>query len=186
MSNMPNRFARQIQRDRFPVEALDGFALHLFQQVLFVGRDVVDQLLRKRFLLGKRLRLAHRALGHFDVAAALGNHGTHQRGGVILHLLFHDVVHLAAAQGHRMGRAGIGARSHGRHVRALQNEEAGRSRPAAAGRDVNNHRNRRRQNFLDDVAGGVQQAARRIQSRSATPDLYCARLRPGRGRCTPR
>ena len=36
-----------------------------------VGRDDVDQLLRQRFLLGERLRLAHGALRDGDVASAL-------------------------------------------------------------------------------------------------------------------
>ena len=159
----PDGFVRQIERDRLPVETFDGFALHLLQQVLLAGRHVVNQLLGERFLVGKGLRLAHRALGHFDIASALGDHGAHQRGGVILHLLFHDVVHLAAAQRDRMGRTGVGPGSHGRDVRAFQDEEPGRRCPAAAGRDVNDYRNRRGQNFLDDVAGGFQQAAGRIQ-----------------------
>src|SRR5713101_4209773 len=67
-----------------------------------------------------------------SLAAAFGGNGTHQRGGVVLHLFFHNVVHFAAAQGHRMRRAGIGARSHGSHVCAFENEEARRRGPAAA------------------------------------------------------
>jgi hypothetical protein len=87
----------------------------------------------ERFLVGERLTLADGLLGERAIAPALG-HDAAQRGGrVVLDLLLHDGIHLAAHQ-HGMRRAGIGARRHGRDVAGLQDEEARGGRARAAGR----------------------------------------------------
>ena len=78
------------------VEALEALAIHLVKEILFAGSHIVDEMLRESLLLGERLRLAHGAFRHFDIAAALGGDGPHECSGVVLDLLFHDVVHLAA------------------------------------------------------------------------------------------
>ncbi len=50
-----DRFAGQIERMRFSVEALEGLALHLAEQVVWTRSDVVDEMLRECLLLGERL-----------------------------------------------------------------------------------------------------------------------------------
>ncbi len=76
------------------IEALEAFAVDLAEKIVFAGGDVVDQVLRKGFLLGEGLGFAHRAFGDFDVAAAPGNHGAHERGGIVFDFLLHHVVGL--------------------------------------------------------------------------------------------
>ena len=93
-----------------------------------------------------------------DVAAARSDERTHEGGGIVFHLCLHDVVHLLATKIHRMCRSGVGARSHRRNVSRLENEEAGRRRVGAAGGDIDDDGYRRRQNGLDDVARGIDQA----------------------------
>ena len=62
---------RHVQRHARTVVALERAAFDRAQKRLLVRRDHIDQLLLQRFLLGERLRLAHRALGHGHVAPAL-------------------------------------------------------------------------------------------------------------------
>ena len=133
ISKGSHRLAHQVQSFSLAIESLDGFSLHLLEQVFFTGSDVVDELLRQRLLFGERFGLAYRGFGDLNVPAALGNHRTHQRGGIVLNFFFHYVVHLAAADGDRMSCARVGPRSHGRHVGAFQNEESSRCGPASPG-----------------------------------------------------
>jgi hypothetical protein len=44
-----------MQRGLASIEALDSFAVELFEQVRFIGSDVFDQVLVEGFLLRKRL-----------------------------------------------------------------------------------------------------------------------------------
>ena len=62
-----------------------------------------------------------------------------------------------------MSGTGVGPGSHCRDVRAFEDEESRRRCPAAARRDVDDYRDPRGQDFLDDLAGGFQQATGRIQ-----------------------
>ncbi len=78
------------------VKALEGFAFHLAKEIVFAGSDVVDEMLRQRFLLGERLGLANCALCDLDIATALGGDRAHQSGSVIFQLFLHHVVDLAA------------------------------------------------------------------------------------------
>ena len=48
-----------------------------------------------------------------------------------------------------MRRAGVGARRHGGHVAGFQQEEAGRGGASAAGRDIGDDGNRRRDDLFD-------------------------------------
>ena len=134
-------------------------ALQLLEQVVFAGCYVVDQFLRKRFLIGERLGLADCGFGDLNIAAALRNYRSQQGGGIILDFFLHRVVHLAAAERDGMSRAGVGSGRHGRNVGAFENEKSGGRGPASAGRDVDDYGHRRGQDFFDDVAGGFKQAA---------------------------
>ena len=97
------------------------------------------------------------------VASALAADAAQVRGGVVLHLLLHHGIHLAAHQD-RVRRAGCGSRRHGRDVARLQQEESGRCRAPAAGRHIGHHRNRRRDNLFDGGAHRVHQSARCVES----------------------
>jgi len=76
----------------FSVETLDRLAVDLAEKILFVRSYVIDEMLRERFLVGKRLGFAHRTFRHFHVASAAGNHRTHESGGIVFDFLFHFVV----------------------------------------------------------------------------------------------
>ena len=122
----------QVERDGRAVEALEAFSAQLAKQVLLVRGDVVDQFLVERFLFGERLGFAYGAFGEFDVAAALGNDGTHQGGGVVLDFFHHGLVGLAE-ESHGMGGAGVGAGSHGGDIGGFENEDSGRGGAAPVG-----------------------------------------------------
>src|SRR5580698_3033222 len=58
-----------------------------------------------------------------------------------------------------MRRSGVGSRSHGSHIGRFEEENSGRTGAAAAGCDVEEDRNRRIRDLLDDVAGGFNGAS---------------------------
>ena len=72
-----HRLAHEVESFSPPIESLDGFSLHLFEQVFFTGSDVVDQLLRQGLLFGERFGLPYGGFGDLNIAAALGNNRTH-------------------------------------------------------------------------------------------------------------
>ncbi len=74
-------------------------------------------------------------------------------------LVFMTSSGLAAADGDGMGGSGIGAIGHGGDVGGLEDEESGGGGAGAAGRDEDDDGDRRRFDFGDDLAGGVEQAA---------------------------
>jgi hypothetical protein len=78
----------------FSVETPDRLAVDLAEKILFVRSYVIDEMLRQRFLIGKRLGFAHCAFGDLHVASAAGNHRTHEGGGIVFDFLFHFVVGL--------------------------------------------------------------------------------------------
>ncbi len=152
-----------MQLHRLAVEALDGAAFELVEQVALIMRDYVDQVLLQSFLIGPRLRLAHRGLRQLHVAPSRPDVRAHEGGRVVLDLGLHGVVHLLAAESDGMRRSGVGPGSHGRHVGGFEDEEASRSRSRPAGSNIDDDRYRRGQDLLDDGASGIQQAARRAQ-----------------------
>ncbi len=87
-----DRLADEIQSDLLAVEALEALAIDLPEEIVLAGGNVVDQMLRESFLIGEGLGLAHGAFGHFDIAAAPGDDGTHEGGRVVLDLLLHHVI----------------------------------------------------------------------------------------------
>src|SRR5690348_9201292 len=100
-------------------------SVNLAEQILLVACDVVYKARFKRFLISEGLRLAHGALRHLDIASALGDHRPHQRGGIILDLLSHDLVGLPAADGDWVCRAGVGSGGHRRNVGGYKDEKTG-------------------------------------------------------------
>ena len=165
MPNGTDGLARQFESDFFAVKALEAFTVNLTEKIFLVGCHVVDEMLAKGFLLGERFGLAHCAFGYLDVAAAPRNHGTHQGGGIVFNLLLHLVVGLDrgwADEQHGVCRAGVGSGGHGGDVGGFEYENSRGTGAAAAGRDVNDDRNLRSRDLLDDLAGGFDEASRCI------------------------
>ena len=166
---------RRVQGLRAAVEARHRAAVELRQQLALVRRDQIDQVLIERLPLGEGLALAHRRFGQRAVAPALGRDAAQVGGGVVLHLLLHHRVHLAAHQ-HRMRRAGVGARRHRRHIAGFQNEEARRcGAPAARAPHRSPPEPARQTMLLDRVAHGVHQAAGRVQANQQQRGVFAAR-----------
>ncbi len=67
------------------------------------------------------------------------------------------------ADGHGVGRADIGARGHGGHVRRLGDEDPGGGGPGPAGRDKDDHRHPGVGDGLDDLPHGAIQPPRGVQ-----------------------
>src|SRR5258708_4655094 len=120
-------FARELQGNGLAVETLDWMSVNLFEQIVFVGGDVVNEFLGQSLLISKRLGFANRGFRYSGISAPLGNHGSHERSRIIFDLLLHHVVHLASSQGDGVGSSGIGARRHGGHVRGLKDEKSRRT-----------------------------------------------------------
>ena len=176
--NLDRGAARCAATVRVPSKRVTSRPSSCGEQIALVGRDQLDQVLVERLALGERLAFAHGLLGQRAVAAALACDAAQIGGRIVLHLLLHDGVHLAAHQ-HRMRRAGIGARRHGRHVAGFQNEEAGGCRARAARRDVSNHRHGRGDDLLDGLAHGVHQAAGSVQADQNERGMFLLGLRDG-------
>src|ERR1700730_5958789 len=73
-----NGLANQIEGNRPAVESFYLLALQLFEKVVRAWRHVVNQFLRQRFLIGKRLRLTHGGFGDFHIAASFPYHRSHE------------------------------------------------------------------------------------------------------------
>ena len=82
-------------------------------------------------------------------------------------ILFRSRYPSASVQHHRMRRSGIRPRGHRRDVAGLEEEEAGRSRARAGGRDQGDDRYRRSEDLLDDLPHCVGKAPG-----GAQPDQY--------------
>ena len=145
------------------VEARDGAAVERGEQLAIAGGDQIDEMLVQRLLLGERLALTHGRLGQVAVAAALGADAAQVGRGIVLHLLLHDGIHLDAHR-YRMRRAGVGARRHGGDIARFQQEEAGRCGAPAAGRNISDYRNRRRDDLFDGVPHGVHETSGSVEA----------------------
>ncbi len=157
-----NGLACKVQRSGRSVEAFESFSLHLAKEVFGTRGNVVDEMAGERFLLGEGLRLAHGALGTFDVASALGCEGAHEGGSVILDFAIHLIVGLdlhRTNERDRMRGAGCRSGSHGGDVGGFENKYSRGTCVPAGGRHVDDHRHGRTGNLLDDLAGRTDQAA---------------------------
>ena len=120
----PDHLPHQVQLDFLAVKTLDGSALKLLEQIVFVRGDNVDELVLERLVFGKRFGLADRTFGYFDIPSTLRGNCAHERRRVVFELLLHDLVELAAAHADRMSRPGVCARGHGCHVGCFQDEKS--------------------------------------------------------------
>ena len=93
----------------------------------------------------------------------LGGDTAHIGHHVVFHLPGHGLFNIFSSDIDRRGRADIGPRGHGRHVRSQNDHHAGRSGPGAAGGNENDHRNPGIEQSLDDGPHGGIQTARRVQ-----------------------
>ena len=163
--------AGELESDFLAVEALETLALHLAEKIVLAGGYVVDEMLREGFLLGEGFGFADGTFGDLNIASAPGNDGAHQGRGIVLDLLLHLIVGLDrgwAEEQHGMRRAGVGSGSHGRDVGGFEDEDSSRTGAAAAGRYVEDDRDLRIRDLLDDVASGFDEASGGIDL-----DQYC-------------
>src|ERR1019366_679712 len=121
----------QMERDRFPIEPLDWFAIELLEQVVLIAGYVINQVQVESFLVSPGLRLAYRGFRQRHIASSETDERTHKGSSVVFELLLHYVIQLLATQGDRMRRSGIGSRSHGSNVGGFEDEESCRSGPRA-------------------------------------------------------
>src|SRR5215469_11716936 len=67
---LDNRRTDQIQCRCPSVKPFDRLAFDLLEQVILVTRNVIDQMLVKRLLIGKRLRFAYRRFGQRHISSS--------------------------------------------------------------------------------------------------------------------
>ncbi len=151
-----------MQRQLVPVQARNLAAIERGQQFGVVVRNQVDEVLVQRLLGGVGVRGVHGLLCCVGVAVAPRHVGAQKCLGVVLDLLAHGRVGLAAKLEHRVRRSGVGSGGHGGHVRRLKQKEARRAGARSGRRHIHNDRNPRIQNRSRHGPGRVQQAARRV------------------------
>src|SRR5580692_5328105 len=159
-----DRLAGEFQGHRLPVEAFKTLAFHLVKKIVVAGGYVVDQALGQRLLFGERFGFEHRTLRDLDIAPSFGSDRTHQSRRIVLNLALHLVVKLGRQRSnqHRMRRTRVGSRSHGCDVGRFENENSSRTRAAATGCNVDNYRNLRGSDLLEDLPRGIDQPSWRI------------------------
>ena len=146
------------------VKAHDRSAVNLGEQVVDILGDHVDEIGLKRILFRERGAVQDRILGQLAVAPALVSDGPQRGCRVVFDLLFHGSLQFAAQRQDRLRSPGVRAWSHCGHVRRNEDDEACRSRMAAAGRNVGYDRNRRGKNRLHDLVGRLQHASGRVEA----------------------
>ena len=147
------------------VEARDGRAIQLLEQVTDVGRNQVDERRRRGqgLAIGERAAVEHGLGRKGDVAPAAFGERPGPRRQIRRDLLRHGLVRLgvrrASAGRHGMGGAHVGARRHRRDVGGQHQDEA-RRRGARPGRSDQNRDGRAgRDHAADDGLRGVHQPA---------------------------
>src|SRR5271165_4373157 len=71
-------FADEMQRHALAVKALDGAPFELLEQCLPVGRNHIDQVLLKSFLVSPGLRLADGAFCELHISSSRTNERAHK------------------------------------------------------------------------------------------------------------
>ena len=94
------------------VEALNLPSVEFCEDLVQVVGDAVDEIALPRFLFGEGEAVHYPFLRQFDVTAALGHETADIGGSIVFHLLLHDFIHLAPAQGHGVSGSGVGAGGH--------------------------------------------------------------------------
>ena len=103
--------------------------------------------------------MSYGLFGFGDVAPTARNVRAKESGRVVFNLRLHDVVHLAAADRHRMRSSRIGSVGHGCDIGGFENKESGGGGARTAGAYEDDDRNAGGLNFCDDLAGGIEQTA---------------------------
>ena len=134
----------------------------MFEQILDILSDDVDNVFLERLFFGDRHALAHRLDRPLGIAAALLRNAFAERSGEVLDLFTHHPFDFFAAAGHRVRRADVSSRCHRRDMRGHGDENTRRTSAGTARRDVNHQRHLSAEHFLDNGARGIQQSARRI------------------------
>ncbi|MDC4225286.1 MAG: hypothetical protein MPW15_13880 [Candidatus Manganitrophus sp.] len=154
--------AFSVERVCFPLEVVTVRTVYFFEEIRKIVRDKIDDVQFHRFLLGDGDRFANRFFGPLGVPASPLRQRSDISGGIIRDLLLHLLIHLSSHRD-RVGRADIGAGGHRREMRREGDEDPRRSRPPAAGGDINDDRDLRSDHRLDDIphrgiepAGGIE------------------------------
>ncbi len=124
-----------------PVHTGDRAPVQRGQQLRIVVGDQVNEVLVQRLFGGIGMRRLNGGFRSRGIAIAPGHVGAQKGLRIVLDLLAHGFVRLAAEFQHRVSRAGVGAGCHGSHVRRLQQKEPRRSRPRAPRRYIHDYRN---------------------------------------------
>ena len=154
-----------MKRHLASVEAGDGAAVELSEDVVDVGRGEVDQrrVGVQRFIRRERAALEHGFIGERHVAAARlrqrSRIGRHIRRG----LLRHRLVDLLAGAGDRVRGADVRGGRHHRDVGCERDQEAGGSGASRGRADEDDDRRARGDQTRDDGARRFEQAARSFE-----------------------
>ena len=144
-------------------DAGDGAAIDLGEQLRVTGCDDIDEVLVESFLGGVGVRGMDSSGGGFWVTAAQDDVGAQRGFGIVLDLLRHGGVRLAAELEHGVSGAGIGSRGHGGNVRGLKEEEACRAGTRARGRNVDDDGNAGAKDGFDHAMSGLKQTAGSVE-----------------------
>ncbi len=118
------------------VEARDGAAVELREQIFGRGGDEIDELAVERFFFAEGFGVGDGGGGEFGVASALADVAAQVGGGIVDDFFAQRVVNLhgLAADFHdRRSGAGFRAGRHGGDIRGKQNEKSGGSGARAGG-----------------------------------------------------
>ncbi len=135
------------------------------QQIGHVLCDEIDQGRRgaERFGIRERAALHHRFGGKSDIPLARFSQRSHIRRHILRRLRGHGRISRLSCAGHRVCRSDVRARRHDGDVGGDGEDESRRRRAGAGRPDEHDDRCARRDHSRDDVAGRVEQPARRSQ-----------------------
>jgi hypothetical protein len=156
----PDRHVRpqRHQRRRAPLRFHGPAVQRLEQLVDRVGLEL-DHSPVERLLGGERGALSNGLAGEFDVPITLPSQRLQEGGRVVDDFLLDGLV----PEVDRVGRAQRGGLGHDRHVRGVDQEDAGRSGPRARRADPHHDGNRRADDPLHHVAHRDVESARCIE-----------------------
>ena len=120
-----NRGAAKVERGDLIVDSTNLFAVVLFDDVLDVGNDRIDQVFLQRLFRGERLTLRDALFGKRCIAASPARVTSQVCRCVVDDLRFHDRVDLPARARNWMRRSCIRAGRRDRNVAGQKNEEPG-------------------------------------------------------------
>jgi len=146
------------------------FAIQFFQQILTVFRNQVDHL--KLECVGSRggNTLADDAFGPLDIASALFRQTPGVGDGIVDHLAHHDFVLAGTrADADRMSSTEIGPRCHGGKIGGQGDQRSGRCRPRPGWTDIDDDRDFRGKDRLDDRTHGRIEAPGGIEFKHERP-----------------